>query len=215
MEIHEIIFSIIVTILILYFSFFISQNVIIFSKSKEYEIIASIDINTATKYLWKMSCSNSTEYYLKKEEILNLSVYQCSILPCLINFPIPVYFIINHSSFTYKFGICSNNEKRCNVRKSYIVIDSKEIAELYTIVCYDDLSKLTSILQYNCNVNRSFEFTFYNKINNLTIKNNTVCINGLCNNIFCEKFLEDYEFYNISKVYFDINSGFYKVYKVS
>lgn len=216
MEVYEIIFIVIITAISIYLAFLISQNLTLLQISREHEILRSIDINVVTRYLWKTACSNSTEYTLNSNELIYLSRnYKCSVLPCLINISSPVLFIVNSSGSLYEFGICSKNREKCNERKSYILIDNTKIAELYTLICYDDLSMLTSVLQYNCNLNRSFKFSFSSSIKNLTIKNNTICLDSICNKIFCEKFLENYEFSNISLILFEINNDFYKVFKIS
>ncbi|RIB35127.1 MAG: hypothetical protein BXU00_02920 [Candidatus Nanoclepta minutus] len=122
---------------------------------------------------------------------------------------------VDTESEKLNFGICPLDKDKCNINSFKIIINDSYIANASLYFCFDDLSILTATLQYNCNNNSSFKFDFSAKILNISIKNDTVCINKTCNYIECKKFLDDYYFDSAKSLYFLEENGFYKVIKIS
>jgi len=215
METYEIIVSIIIIAIILYFAFFYIQNINIESKKQESILLFHNKISDAKESLWSEGCINSTLYTITADELKELSKYKCSLPPCLIKNPYPIFIEIYTDSEKVEFGICPLDKSKCNINSFKIIINNSYIANTSLYFCFDDLSLLTATLQYNCNNNLSFKFDFSTKTLNILIKNNTVCVNNICNYIKCEKFLEDYYFDSAKSLYFLNEKGFYKVIKIS
>jgi len=215
METYEIIVSIIIIALIFYFAFFYIQNINIESKKQESILLFYNKMSDAKESLWSEGCINSTLYTIRTDELEYLSKYKCSLPPCLIKNPYPIFVEIDTESEKFEFGICPLDKNKCNINSFKIIINNSYIANASLYFCFDDLSLLTATLQYNCNNNLSFKFDFSTKIPNVSIKNDIVCINSTCNHIECKKFLDEYYFDYAKSLYFSEENGFYKVIKIS
>jgi len=215
MEVQEIIISIIIVVLLLYFAFFYIQSINLEAKKEESVTLFFSRMSDAKISLWSEGCINSTLYTIKPHELLYLKNYNCSVLPCLVKSPHPIFVEINISGSLIEFGICPLDKNKCNINSFKLVIGDSYIANASLYYCLDDLSVLTALLQYNCNYNLSFKFDFSNKINNLRITNDTVCINNICNHIFCKKFPSDFLLNDVKSIYVLYENGGYNIIKIS
>jgi len=215
MEVHEIIASVIIIALLLYFAFFYIQSINIEAKKEESATLFFNRMSDAKISLWSEGCINSPLYTIRPDELLYLGNYNCSIPPCLAKNPYPIFVEVNISGFIIEFGICPLDKSKCNINSFKLVISNSYIANASLYYCLDDLSVLTALLQYNCNYNLSFKFDFSTKINNLRITNDTVCINNICNHIFCKKFPNDFSLNDAKSIYVSYENGGYNVIKIS
>lgn len=179
-----------------------------------YEARTSIDdiINS----FWS-SCLSTPLGYINFNEISTLKDYNCSFLPCLSFKAYPYYF-----KFEYKenisFGICPLNEKNCIYRKVKVAVNGFDAGYLNVYICNDDMSKLISILEYNCINNKSFTYKF-EKLSSLEIKKDEgitkLCIDNICNKISCNN-IERIHLDSVSEVafYYDTNEKKYKIYLI-
>jgi len=215
MEVYEIIISIIVVVIVFYFAFYYIQNINIESKEQESILLYHNSITDARESLWGEGCINSTLYTITTNELEYLSQYNCSLPPCLIKNPYPVFVEIDVGSEKFEFGVCPLDISKCDINSFKVIVDNSYIANASLYFCFDDLSLLTATLQYNCNNNLPFKFDFSTEVSNISIENDTVCVNNTCNHIECEKFLDDYYFDHAKSLYFLEEDGFYKVIKIS
>ena len=167
--------------------------------------------------LWHEKCFSLDSFQLTWKDIEQFSLYECSILPCFKDDPSPVFLEIKYKNDPIRSGICPIDTKFCDSKRYFVTIRENIILPIDVYLCYDDASVFVSYLQKNCNSKKSFHFIFSARRNiNFDKEKNIVCIDNVCNKIFCN-ILPNTFLDNAIEIFveYDENAKEYKVYKIN